>query len=93
MLSRLAYRVLLPQFRSFATSAASPTVTLHGTHVLSAAPEGLVEIRQYTLHPEGAKKYLKLTGDFVEGRKERTPFLGCAPITCCQDEAGCGSVE
>ena len=62
--------------RSLSSLASGNTIALHGTHVLSAAPEGLVEIRQYTLHPEGAKKYLKLTGDYVESRKQRTPFLG-----------------
>ena len=76
MALRHAQRALAAQTHSFASAGAGGTVSLHGTHVLSAAPEGLVEIRQYTLHPEGAKKYLKLTGDFVEGRKERTPFLG-----------------
>lgn len=76
MALRHAQRAFAAHARSFASAAGGETVALHGTHVLSAAPEGLVEIRQYTLHPEGAKKYLKLTGDFVEGRKQRTPFLG-----------------
>ena len=36
-----------------------------------------MELRQYTLHPEGMKAYLRLTEDHVESRKQRTPFLGC----------------
>ena len=74
-----AHRSVSELARSFASSAGPATVALHGTHTLPAAPEGLVEIRQYTLHPEGFKKYLALTGEHVEARKRRTPFLGCAP--------------
>ena len=37
---------------------------------------GLVELRQYTLKPEGIKEFTRLTAEKVELRKQLLPFLG-----------------
>jgi len=68
---------VLGALRSARQYSSSATIALHGVHHLPTEPAGYVELRQYTLHPDGMKAYLKLTGDHVESRKQRTPFLGC----------------
>ncbi len=68
---------VLGGLRSARQYSSSATIALHGVHQLPTEPAGYVELRQYTLHPDGMKAYLKLTGDHVESRKQRTPFLGC----------------
>ena len=68
---------VLGRLRSARQFSSSATIALHGVHELPTEPAGYVELRQYTLHPDGMKAYLKLTEEHVESRKRRTPFLGC----------------
>ena len=68
---------VLSRSRSVRQFSSSATIALHGVHQLPQDPAGYVELRQYTLHPDGMKAYLQLTGDHAESRKQRTPFLGC----------------
>lgn len=52
--------------RRFASSAA-------------AAPESVVELRTYTLHPAGMKSFLDLSAEYAELRARLNPgFKGCA---------------
>jgi hypothetical protein len=39
-------------------------------------PRGLVEIREYTLKPEGVSAYTKLAIEYAEVRKKLLPLLG-----------------
>lgn len=42
----------------------------------SAPGEGIIEVREYTLKPEGMVQYLKLSADSAPVRKALLPFLG-----------------
>jgi hypothetical protein len=44
-------------------------------------PRGMIEIREYTLKPEGAIEFLKLTSEFGDVRKALLPFLGCVRMS------------
>ncbi|KAG2444417.1 hypothetical protein HXX76_001170 [Chlamydomonas incerta] len=55
--------------RGFAGSAASG----------SSAP-GLIEVREYTLKPEGVKAFMDVSAEYADVRKELLPFLGL--FTC-----------
>ncbi|KAL4857838.1 Protein NipSnap 3A [Chlorella vulgaris] len=46
----------------------------------AASHTGLLELRQYTMQPQGIKEFLRLTQDSVELRKSLLPFLGM--FTC-----------
>ena len=39
-------------------------------------PRGMLEIREYTLKPEGAGAYSKLANDYGDVRKQLLPLLG-----------------
>ncbi len=41
-------------------------------------PRGMIEIREYTLKPEGAMEFFKLTAEYGDVRKALLPMLGCA---------------
>eukprot|EP00201_Polytomella_parva_P000051 CAMPEP_0175039198 /NCGR_PEP_ID=MMETSP0052_2-20121109/401_1 /TAXON_ID=51329 ORGANISM="Polytomella parva, Strain SAG 63-3" /NCGR_SAMPLE_ID=MMETSP0052_2 /ASSEMBLY_ACC=CAM_ASM_000194 /LENGTH=236 /DNA_ID=CAMNT_0016300925 /DNA_START=115 /DNA_END=822 /DNA_ORIENTATION=- len=42
--------------------------------------KGFIEVREYTLKPEGFASYVNITKDFIDVRKEYLPFLGM--FTC-----------
>lgn len=42
----------------------------------SNAYPGFVELREYTLKPEGIKEFMRLTGEYIELRKQLLPLLG-----------------
>lgn len=44
----------------------------------SSMPSGIIEIREYTLAPDGMKQYLSLTTETASLRSQLLPFLGCA---------------
>ena len=50
--------------------------SLQPHHVVPNEAKGLVELRQYTLKPEGIKEFMALTRKFIETRKQLLPFLG-----------------
>ena len=50
----------------------------------STSPE-LLEMREYTLKPEGIKPFMALTNDMASLRSQLLPFLGCAPVYVCQN--------
>ena len=51
--------------RAFSSSAAA-----------SSSHAGLIEIREYTLKPEGFMDFIKISEDYSDVRKELLPFLG-----------------
>lgn len=46
------------------------------------SPE-LLEMREYTLKPEGIKPFMTLTNDMAGLRAQLLPFLGCVPRALC----------
>jgi hypothetical protein len=55
----IAYCVTAGSLRPFAVSA-SDRVLLHGVHDLPAAPQGIIELREYQLQPASLKSYLQV---------------------------------
>jgi hypothetical protein len=51
----------------------------------TSSDAGLIEIREYTLKPEGFIDFIKISEEFSSARKERLPFLGMftADIGAC----------
>ena len=43
---------------------------------MSTNHAGFVELREYTLHPQGIKPFIDLTAENVDVRKQLLPFLG-----------------
>ena len=42
---------------------------------------GLLELREYTLKPEGMRQFMNLTAEKCALRQRLLPFLGCAQCT------------
>lgn len=56
----------------------------------AAAPgSGIIEVREYNLHPQGVKDYLKLSTESATVRQKLLPFLGCVAR---RDGAACAYV-
>ncbi|KAG1676124.1 hypothetical protein FOA52_004964 [Chlamydomonas sp. UWO 241] len=60
--------------------AARLTRGLSSAAVSQAYPRGFIEFREYTLKPEGAADFLRLSNEYADVRKELLPLLGI--FTC-----------
>ncbi|KAG2447150.1 hypothetical protein HYH02_007896 [Chlamydomonas schloesseri] len=61
--------------RGFASSSSS-----FSSSSAAAGAAGLVEVREYTLKPEGVKAFMDVSAEYADVRKELLPFLGL--FTC-----------
>ena len=60
--------------RAIASSASTTSSTAHAA--ASPYPRGMVEIREYTLKPEGAATYAQLATEYADVRKALLPLMG-----------------
>ena len=60
--------------RAIASSAPAPSYFAHAA--ATPYPRGMVEIREYTLKPEGAATYAQLATEYADVRKALLPLMG-----------------
>ncbi|GIL49252.1 hypothetical protein Vafri_5380 [Volvox africanus] len=65
--------------RIFRQSAMRSLHNGFATQTSGSAP-GMIEIREYTLKPEGVSQFMKVAAEYAEVRRELLPFLGL--FTC-----------
>ncbi|EFJ42285.1 hypothetical protein VOLCADRAFT_107330 [Volvox carteri f. nagariensis] len=65
--------------RIFSQSTAWPLGRGFASKAAASAP-GLIEIREYTLKPEGVSQFMKVATEYADVRRELLPFLGL--FTC-----------
>ena len=75
---------LLATLQSTATARPSvcslSTLTTSSSSSSSSSSSGFVEMREYTIKPEGLVDYMKLCQEYSSLRAEKLPFLGCGRL-------------
>eukprot|EP00775_Hariotina_reticulata_P015155 gene15155-biopygen1975 len=58
-----------------------------------ASELGILEIREYTLHPAGSKPFMQLAAENAQLRKQLLPFLGCASSAVALRQCHCNCIQ
>lgn len=78
LLPLINQRIMIQQLHRPVSSAAWRALARCADYSSSSTAQslGILEIREYTLHPVGAKQFMQVAADNAALRKQLLPFLG-----------------